>query len=66
MKSNQLRFLLSVVALATPLQAADSFYSLNVSVSSGESPAEVVKALKAPLLELRDEILRAISLRADE
>ena len=26
-----------VVALATPLQAANSFYSLNVSVSSGES-----------------------------
>jgi len=55
-----------VVALATPLQTADSFYSLNVSVSSGESLDTVVKALKAPLLDLRDEILRAISLRVDE
>jgi len=55
-----------VVALATPLQVADSFYSLNISVSSGESLGAVVKTLKAPLLKLRAEILRGISLRVDE
>jgi DNA-binding IclR family transcriptional regulator len=52
-----------VVALATPLQTADLCYSLNVSVSTGERVEAVVDALTVPLLELRQGILRAMSLR---
>jgi len=55
-----------VVALATPLKTADVCYSLNVSVSTGEKLAAVVDSLTAPLLELREAILRALSLRVDE
>ena len=51
-----------VVALAAPLQAADAIYSLNVSVSSGETIEEVIDALSERLLELREEILAAIAL----
>jgi DNA-binding IclR family transcriptional regulator len=52
-----------VVALATPLTTAESCYSLNVSVSTGESMEAVVDALTVPLLELREAILSAISRR---
>jgi DNA-binding IclR family transcriptional regulator len=55
-----------VVALATPLQTADATYSLNVSVSTGDRMEAVVDALAAPLLELKQAILVAIDLRADE
>ncbi|WP_280151850.1 IclR family transcriptional regulator [Piscinibacter sp. XHJ-5] len=54
-----------VVALAAPLQAADAMYSLNVSVSSGETMAEVIDALSEPLLALRQEILVAVALHDD-
>jgi DNA-binding IclR family transcriptional regulator len=54
-----------VVALAAPLQTADAIYSLNVSVSSGETIAEVIDALSEPLLELRQQTLSAIALRND-
>lgn len=52
-----------VVALATPLRTADICYSLNVSVSNGEEIEAVVDLLAAPLIELRDAILTAMSLR---
>jgi len=55
-----------VVALATPLKTADICYSLNVSVSTGEKVHAVVDSLTVPLLELREAILRALSLRIDE
>ena len=55
-----------VVALATPLQTADICYSLNVSVSTEEKVDAVVDSLTVPLLELREAILRALSLRVDE
>jgi DNA-binding IclR family transcriptional regulator len=55
-----------VVALATPLTTADASYALNVSVSTGESMEAVVDALTAPLLELREAILSAISRRLDQ
>jgi DNA-binding IclR family transcriptional regulator len=53
-----------VVALATPLPTTEACYSLNVSVSTAETIDEVVGALSSPLLELKKEILRALSLRA--
>ena len=52
-----------MVALATPLQTADACYALNVSMSTGESVGAVVDALTVPLLELREAILSALSLR---
>jgi DNA-binding IclR family transcriptional regulator len=52
-----------VVALATPLQAAQTSYSLNLSVSTDERIDGVVAALAVPLLEIRDAILRAIAMR---
>ena len=55
-----------VVALASPIVTAESCYSLNVSVSSGESIELVVKELKVPLLELREAISSALSRRVDE
>ena len=54
-----------VVALATPITMAQTCYSLNVSVSTGESVGAVVEALTVPLLELREAILSAISRRVD-
>lgn len=53
-----------VVALAAPISLAESSYSLNVSVSTAESVDAVVAALTAPLLELREAILRALSWRS--
>jgi len=55
-----------VVALATPLKTADICYSLNVSVSTGDKIDVVVNSLIVPLLELREAILRAMSLRVGE
>jgi len=49
-----------VVALATPVRAGDALYSLNVSVSSGESMRTVVKELATPLMELRGAISEAM------
>jgi DNA-binding IclR family transcriptional regulator len=54
-----------VVALATPLQTVEEIYALNVSVSTGERMEVVVDALAAPLLDLRDKILKAIAVRTD-
>lgn len=54
-----------VVALAAPLQTTGAIYSLNVSVSSGETIAEVIDAFSTPMLELRQEILAAIAFRKD-
>lgn len=54
-----------VVALATPIQTADSRYSLNVSVSSGESVGTVVEELATPLLELRRAVAEAMLRLAD-
>jgi DNA-binding IclR family transcriptional regulator len=54
-----------VVALATPLQTADAVYSLNVSVSSGETISDVTAALSDSLLELKTAVLAAIELRND-
>lgn len=54
-----------VVALATPLPAVEACYSLNVSVSTGESIDEVVAALAAPLMKLKDDVSRAMSLGID-
>jgi DNA-binding IclR family transcriptional regulator len=53
-----------VVALAAPITIAESIYSLNLSVSTVESVDAVVQALTAPLLELRETILRAMSWRS--
>ena len=50
-----------VVALAAPLQITDAIYSLNVSVSSGETVRDVVDNLSKPILELRQAILAAIA-----
>jgi DNA-binding IclR family transcriptional regulator len=55
-----------VVALSTPLLTKEAYYSLNVSVSMAETIDEVTRALSAPLLKLKEEILRAMSLRAGE
>ena len=55
-----------VVALASPIATAETCYSLNVSVSTVERMEAVVDALTAPLLELREAIMSAISRRADE
>jgi DNA-binding IclR family transcriptional regulator len=55
-----------VVALATPVTVADTCYSLNVSVSTGERMEAVVDALTVPLLELREAILNALSRRVDD
>jgi DNA-binding IclR family transcriptional regulator len=55
-----------VVALATPITVAQTCYSLNVSVSTVESLDAVVEALAAPLLELRESILSALSWQAEE
>lgn len=52
-----------VVAVATPLSTPDGDYSLNVSVTTSESMAEVVEALAEPLLELKRRIVEAIALR---
>jgi DNA-binding IclR family transcriptional regulator len=52
-----------VVALATPLPTAEAIYSLNVSISTADNIQAVVDALAAPLLELKAQILTAISLR---
>ena len=54
-----------VVALATPLRTTDSIYSLNVSVSSGETIRDVIAALSNPLIELKRAILNAIELHKD-
>lgn len=54
-----------VVALATPLPTTEACYSLNVSVSTEETIDEVVGALSAALLQLKEQIMRAIALRAD-
>jgi DNA-binding IclR family transcriptional regulator len=54
-----------VVALAAPLPTPEACYSLNVSVSTAESIDEVVRALAAPLLELKQEVLEALALRSD-
>lgn len=54
-----------VVAVATPLPTAQACYSLNVSVSTAQTIDEVVDALSAPLLELKEAVATAISLRAD-
>jgi DNA-binding IclR family transcriptional regulator len=53
-----------VVALATPLQTTGACYSLNVSISTAETIDAVVSVLAAPLLELKEDILKAMSLRA--
>lgn len=50
-----------VVALAAPLETAIGTYVLNVSVSSGERVADVVRELAGPLIALRDEIAQAIA-----
>ena len=55
-----------VVALATPLQVADSCYSLNVSVSTVESMNAVVEELRDSLLELRASVRKAIELRVHD
>ena len=55
-----------VVALATPIRMAETCYSLNVSVSTGEGKEAVIAALTAPLLELQGAIISAIALRVDE
>jgi hypothetical protein len=55
-----------VVALAAPIATVETCYSLNVSVSTVESIEAVVDALRAPLLELQEAIMRAISRRVDE
>lgn len=54
-----------VVALATPLPTREACYSLNVSVSTSESIDDVAAALAAPLLELKQEILRSLALRSE-
>ena len=53
------------MALATPLPTTEACYSLNVSVSTEETIDEVVGALSAALLQLKEQIMRAIALRAD-
>jgi DNA-binding IclR family transcriptional regulator len=55
-----------VVALACPIKAVQTCYSLNVSVSTVESVEAVVEDLMAPLLELQEAILGAMSRRVDE
>jgi DNA-binding IclR family transcriptional regulator len=51
-----------VVALATPLSIAQRpIYVLNVSVTSRERVASVVRTLEAPLLTLAAQLRRAIS-----
>ena len=54
-----------VIALATPLQAADATYSLNLSVSTDESVPVVSAALGTPLLELKESILGAMARRSE-
>jgi DNA-binding IclR family transcriptional regulator len=54
-----------VIALATPVSAAGTCYALNVSVSTADSMAGVVETLAAPLLELREAIVGALSRRVD-
>jgi len=54
-----------VVALATPLPTPEACYSLNVSVSTAESIDEVASALAAPLLKLKQEILRLLASRSE-
>jgi len=54
-----------VVALAAPIATTKGTYSLNVSVSTGDTAESVVEALAAPLLELRREITKAWSRRAE-
>lgn len=54
-----------VVAVATPLPAAETCYSLNVSVSTAEPIDSVVNALAAPLLALKQDIVRGLALRSD-
>jgi len=54
-----------VVALATPLPAAEAIYSLNVSVSTGDSMEAVARTLAAPLLDLKEHVLRALAQRAE-
>ena len=46
-----------VVAISTPLEIGPVIYGLNVSVSSGEPMAEVVRRLADKLLNLKIEIL---------
>ncbi|AVS71274.1 IclR family transcriptional regulator [Paracidovorax avenae] len=51
-----------VVALATPMVLGpDAIYVLNVSASTAEPLQAVVEELHAPLLALRDEVLRALA-----
>jgi DNA-binding IclR family transcriptional regulator len=54
-----------VVALATPLPTAEACYSLNVSVSTAEPIDEVAGALSASLMDLKQEVIRALALRSD-
>jgi DNA-binding IclR family transcriptional regulator len=54
-----------VVALATPLPTREACYSLNVSVSTAETIDEAAAALAAPLVELKQEILRQLALRSE-
>lgn len=53
-----------VVALATPLTTPEGCYSLNVSLSTAESVDQVVGALAPSLLQLREQVAKAISMRA--
>lgn len=50
-----------VLAVATPLELLDATYVLNVSISTDQLTTQVAEDLAGPLMQLRRELMRALS-----